>query len=440
MTETDPPAERVQSAGRRLTTITVDQIISSSSNLVIAVLAARGLDVASFGLFAIVLLVYVTAQGAFRALVGEPLLIHPVDAERRPGEAIGTGILLGAGLGALVLATGIVAAALGFRIGDGLIVLGACLPLLALQDLGRYLAFAIQRPSFALVLDVVWLVLVLAAVAVAFATDAQTITWFVSAWAGSGAVTGLLLFWRYRDHHVSLKLDWLRETWMFSWRYLVSFTSLQLSVLATSVAIGVIAGPAALGAIRGAWLLMGVFVQFQAAAIAAGVAEVSRLPVERSHLTPHVTRTTVLVTVAAALNMLVLLVLPDRLGRIVLGATWHATHPLLVAAGVDMLLLGLISGVRSALIGIKAVRTTVRIDVAATSVLGMCGAVTGAVIDGARGGFWGLAVSQAAIAVIWWTAYQRQLAGLPAVGAAAPSTSSAEAADLALGAMQEEAH
>ena len=66
-------SEVLDRAGRRLSTITVDQAISGGSNVLIAVLAARILGVESFGLFGIVFLVTITAQGAIRSLVCEPL-------------------------------------------------------------------------------------------------------------------------------------------------------------------------------------------------------------------------------------------------------------------------------------------------------------------------------------------------------------------------------
>src|SRR4051794_3835891 len=89
-------------AGRRLRTITVDQAISSASNVLVSILAARALGVSDFGWFGLVLITYVATQGAARALVGEPLLVRPVEAESRPGEAIGTGLVL-SGVIALVV-------------------------------------------------------------------------------------------------------------------------------------------------------------------------------------------------------------------------------------------------------------------------------------------------------------------------------------------------
>src|SRR4051794_37141904 len=113
-----------QSAGRRLSVITIDQAIAGASNVLIAVLAARLLGVASFGLFGIVFIAYVMAQGVSRALVCDPLLVHPEEAEARTGEVIGTSCLLALGLAVVVVAAGLAVRVLDARLGDALIVLG----------------------------------------------------------------------------------------------------------------------------------------------------------------------------------------------------------------------------------------------------------------------------------------------------------------------------
>ena len=396
-----------QGAGRRLSLITVDQAVSSASNFLVTILAAHALGVRSFGVFALVFLTYVTGQGLARSLTGEPLLVHATEARDRTGEVIGTGLWTGA---VAALGCGTVAGVLwAFGAGSAAAfgVLAVCLPLMFVQDLGRYLAFALHRPGRALVLDGTWLVLVVVSSVVLLVTDRSGLAAFVACWAGSGAVAGTIVLGQYRSSRPRIGTAWLRQTWTFSWRYAVSYASMQSAALGVSIALLAVANATALAAVRGAWLLLGPFVQLQAAAVAAGVAEVSRLPVGSPAVTRHVRRTTGLTTGVAALNAAVLLVLPDVLGRLVLGATWAVTEPLLVPAGVVMVMLGLISGVRSALLGLRAVRITLLVDIA-TTVVTFVATVVGAVVDGAYGAFVFLAVAQAAVAAIWWTVYLRR--------------------------------
>lgn len=393
-------------AGGRLRTITVDQAVSSASNLLVTILAARVLDIGSFGRFGIVFLVYVATQGVVRALVGEPLLVRPDESQERPGEAIGTGLLLGLGVGALVAIAGLGTSVWDGEAGRALLVLAAATPLLVLQDLGRFLAFATHRPGRALLLDLLWLGLVVVTVGVVVAADAQTLPWFIAAWAGSGAVAGLLLLAQHRGVGVALGFGWLRETWSFSKRYAMSFAASQGGVLLASVALAGILGAAALGAVRGVLLLYGPLVQLQAASIAAGVAEVARHDAASPEVPVHVRRTTSLTVAAAIVNVVLLLVLPDRLGELVLGDTWEPTSALIVPAGVQMVFLASISGVRSALVGLKQLDTTLRIDIAST-VIAFATSVGGAVAGGVETAFWCLAAGQGAIAVAWRIAYHR---------------------------------
>ena len=108
---TEPSEGQRGSAGRRLTAITIDQAISSASNVIFTVLAARLLGSDEFGLFSIVFLAYMATQGMARALAGEPLLVRPQESEERPGEAIGSAIVLGLGASVLV-GLGAIAAAI----------------------------------------------------------------------------------------------------------------------------------------------------------------------------------------------------------------------------------------------------------------------------------------------------------------------------------------
>jgi O-antigen/teichoic acid export membrane protein len=408
-----------RSASRRLAVMTVDQVISGASNVLMAVLAARILGVAAFGLFGIVFIVYTFGVGVSRSLVSEPLLVHPFEAEQRPGEVIGSGLLVSLVLAVIVLLGGLVTLLWNTSLGYALIVLAGCLPLLVLQDLGRYQAFATQRPSLAIVLDVAWLVLVFAGVAVIAVAHERTLVWFIVVWAGSGAVAGLLLTSQYRALKVDITLAWLRFTWGFSWRYLISFSSIQGAALVGSGAVGAIAGTRALGAVQGALLLQRPISTFVSAAGASGIGDVRRSGTAHE-VRRHIARITLLTSVAALLNAAVLPILPSKLGEIVLGATWHATKPLLLATAVGLVCAGLVVGARTGLLGMRRATPAVVIDVVST-VAGLAATIFGAAVDGARGAVWGVAAVRMLALAPWWFACLRQAAH-PEVGGIPPAT------------------
>jgi O-antigen/teichoic acid export membrane protein len=414
-----------QSANRRLTVITIDQVISGASNVLMAVLAARILGVEAFGLFGIVFLVYTLAVGVSRSLVSEPLLVHPLEAEERPGEVIGSGLLVSVGLGVIVLLAGFVVVPWNESLGYALVVLGGCLPLLVLQDLGRYQAFAIQKPGLAIVLDVVWLVLVFGGVAALAVTHARTLVWFIVVWAGSGAAAGLLLFLLYRVRKIPITLVWLRFTWGFSWRYLISFTSIQGAALVGSAAVGAIAGARALGAVQGTLLLQRPISTFVSAAGAAGVGDIRRSGTAHE-VRRHIARIGGLSTIGATLNAIVLVILPDRLGEIILGATWYATKPLLPATAVALVCAGLIVGARTGLLGMRRPTAAVVIDLVST-VAGLVATILGAAVDGARGAVWGVAAVRALSLAPWWVTCMLRVARVQP--ARTPAAASAEPAD-----------
>ncbi|GAA3518702.1 hypothetical protein GCM10022234_12740 [Aeromicrobium panaciterrae] len=392
-----------QSSGRRLGVLTIDQAIAGASNVLMLVLAARVLPVASFGLFSIVFLTYGLIQGVARALVGDPMLMHSAEAEERAGDAIGASTILGFGLAVFVLVGGVVAHIWDSRLGDAFLVLAVCIPLLILQDLGRYLGFAMQRPARALVLDVVWLVLVLAGTGVLILTDSDRLWVFIAVWAGSGAAAGLIMLWQLRTSRIRLSLDWLRETWSDSWRYLAAYTAAGGSALLTAVLTTAIAGAKAMGGIQGALLLQRPFVVFQIASMASGVVEVSRSSKQSADVIRMGTRISALTTAVAVVNGVILLMLPDALGEGLLGDTWSEAHPLLLASAAQIAMMGMMSGARSGLLGLRAVKLALRIDITKT-VLIIVLTVVGVLINGALGGMWAVAIGHGIGAIIWWAA------------------------------------
>ena len=397
-------SESKQSAGRRLSVITIDQAIAGASNVLSAVLAARVLGVASFGLFGIVFLVYSLSLSVTRALVSDPLLVHPHEAQERLGDAIGTSCVLALSLAALLLVIGGGTYVWDPTLGGALMVLAACFPLLVMQDLGRYLGFMLHKPERSVVLDSAWLILLFAAIPVLFLAHARTLLWFILAWAGTGAAAGAILFIQYSIRDVRLGLGWLRFTWSFSWRYLISYTATQGAALGASSGVAAIAGARQLGGVQGASLLARPFSVFQVATTAATVSEISRAEPHNRQLRKRVAIATVITTGVAVVTSAILIGLPARLGRVVLGASWHNAHPLLLPTGVQLVFFGLLTGVRAALLGLRQIDRVMKIDVAGT-VLVMGAAIAGVIIGGARDALWAVAIGYGVMAAYWWLTF-----------------------------------
>jgi hypothetical protein len=125
----------------------------------------------------------------------------------------------------------------------------------------------------------------------------------------------------------------------------------------------------------------------------------------------------------AVVNLIVVVALPDRLGELVLGDTWRLAKTLLWAAGLQMVFIGMTSGVRSTLLGVRAISTTLRVDIAQTLVT-FGATILGAIVWGnVLAAFWTVAVGQGAMAVIWWAVYRHHVSHHEAEAGAIPTTS-----------------
>jgi O-antigen/teichoic acid export membrane protein len=398
-------------ARRRTTLVTVDQGISSASNLLPLIWVAHALTPADFGRFSLVFLVYVFAQtGVVRSLVSATVVVHPEDADECPRDVLGTAVLLSLVATVLCVVAGAGLWWAGSPMGPALVVVGALMPLLGVQDVGRYIGIAESRPGRAIVLDTVWLGLMVAAFAVASAGFTPTLTRLVAAWAVTGALSGL---WVFVQHGVprarELSVRWLRRRWHFSWRSLVASSSTATVALLGSALMAVVSGPVAVAAVRAALLLERPSTAVQLAVATSAAADIAREQPDNAGLLHHQRRTMLLSIAVAVLNMAIVLAIPDSVGHAMLGRVWDTVQPLLVAVGFHVGVLAAQSGVRAVLIGRRLIGPVMVVDIAGT-VLSITGLVVGAVLADAPGAMWGAVIGQALTAVIWWVVLLRHLA------------------------------
>lgn len=400
-------------AGRRAGLVTIDQGISSASNLLLLIWAAHALSAADFGRFSLVLFAWAfTQSGVVRALVAATVVVHPEDADERPRMVLGASVLLSLAAGLLCVVGGAVTWWAGSEIGPPLVLVGLLMPLLGVQDAGRYMGVAESKPGRAIVLDTIWLVVMVVAFGAVIYGPGASLMWLVIAWAGSGALAGA---WVFVQHGVprarELSLDWLRERWHFSWRSLVASSSSAVVALVGSSLLALVSGPLAVAAIRAALLLERPSTTIQTAVATSATADIAREQSDDAALMRHQRRALVAAVVVAIINMGVLLIIPDSIGRLVLGNVWKLVEPLLFVIGIHICTLAAQSGVRAALIGRRQIHAVMIVDIAGT-VLAIAGLVIGAVFADAQGAMWGAVVGQAITAAIWWVALRRYLSGL----------------------------
>jgi len=386
----------------------ISQALSSITNLAAVIAAAHSLTPANFGWFSLLLMVYTVGLGVLHSLISVPAVAHPEEADAHPWRILGSALAVtfwGAGpciLGALL------AISLGSPIGSGLLALAITAPLLLLQSIGRYVGFARAEPAKAVVLDALWLVLFAAALAVCLVQGWTGLFAITLTWAGSGALAALVLVVQYGWPTELPSLDWLKGRWSFSWRSMVGNVAATGGALLGSIAVALVSTPVSVAAVRASMLLRRPGQVIQSAISTSVANDVARQRPDADGLRRHQRRAMLLSSGAALLNLLILLYLPDFLGRAVLGAVWPLIDPLRLPVGLVVLALASQAGVRAALLGRRQIHTIMLAEISGT-VLTILALVVGAAVGDAEGAIWGLVFGTSCISLIWWIAFVRFL-------------------------------
>lgn len=394
---------------RRLSVTGFDQALSSLTNFLPSVLAARLFGPEGLGVVALCMAVGFGGLGLTRAISGEPLLIFR--AERSITRALSASLCLG-----LVLAVGVIAFALviGGDLRGPFVALAVGLPIVVMQDTSRYAFFAEQRPTDALLTDVAWALSQGGALVVLALSDALSTTSFVAAWGLGGLAGFTYARSRLRPRVMSIGFisqarRWVRDTsglsgWLFG-QVVVSQALGQVTLMM----IGAVAGLAALGGLRATLTLLAPL-----AILLAAISQFVLPQVETSSdsasrplsVAEAVRRASLISSVLGAAYLVILLVGGPFLLLRLFGSEFERFTPLLWAIAI--------TGAAQAAavppgIGNRALAAgrAVFLTQASASVIGIPLTILGAVTAGARGAAWGIAAQAVALCVVSWTTYLR---------------------------------
>ncbi|MCC3766340.1 hypothetical protein [Streptomyces sp. UNOC14_S4] len=380
-----------------------DQAVSSMINFAVGIYVARELGVNAFGVFSLAWLTYGVVLNVSRGLATDPLVVRfsgVPEATWRAAAARSSGAALavGAGLGAVCLLVGL---GLGGDVGPAFACLGVALPALLLQDARRFAFFAAGTGQKAFANDLVQGVALVPAMVVA--ARVGTVAAFVLAWGAAAAVAAGYGFLQSGIRpRVTQARGWLREQRDLGSRYLVENVSLSGASQLRAYGLGAIAGVGAVGTVRGAELLLGPFLALLMGLSLVTVAEAARVLRQAPHrLGRFCLRLGGGQAGAALLWGGALLLMPDRLGELVLGDVWHSASGLIVPATLGVAGAGLGSGAAAGLRALAAARRSVRCQLfASTCYLG--GGLGGAALAGTVGSAWGVASATACGSAVWW--------------------------------------
>lgn len=397
----------------RLGWTTADQALSSATNAGLSFLVAREVSAEAFGAFALAFVAFVYANGVVRALVSDPLIVRFSAADRQAqdnaiGDSAGSAVLVGTAAGALSAVTGLV---LGGLTGELLLVLGAFLAGLALQDHWRLAFFASDRPRSAFVNDLVWATLQIAGVVALIWSGRGGVAAYLAVWGASGSVAAGLGAWQAGVRpRLSNGVTWIREHRDIGVRYTWSFLINQGAFNAAIVGIGALAGVAAVGALRAAQVLLGPMRVAFSALSAFALPILSR----QASWSRDVLRPAVAVSVAAAALTLawtgLLLLVPDRVGQQLLGETWALADQVVGIHGLQVTAIGLALG---AWLGLKALSEAgllMRVALVEAAAVLAFGAA-GAAVSGLVGGAIGLLLADGVGAAVCWWLFRPQARG-----------------------------
>ncbi|HEX6445341.1 MAG TPA: hypothetical protein VF053_09660 [Streptosporangiales bacterium] len=381
-----------------------DQAVSSLTNFFVGMVVARSLGATEFGVFSLAWVTYGVALNVSRGLATDPLVVRFSGVDDGSWRAAvsrsaGTASVVGLATGVCCVLVGLV---LGGQLAAAFIALGIVLPGLLLQDSWRYAFFAHGQGGRAFANDMVWAVALVPALLLA--DRHPSVVSFLLAWGLAGGVAAVFgsLQTRILPSMRAIRA-WLAAQRDLGPRFLIENVSLSGTNQLWLYGLGAISGLAAVGAVRGAQLLLGPFLALLMGLSLVGVPEAARVLRRSPGRLPMFCFLFGGVQLAAALvwGLAILFLLPDAGGRLVLGSVWVPALALIVPATVSTMSAGFTTGAAAGLRALGAARRSLRAQLL-VSVVTVIGGLVGAVLAGALGSYWGVALANVFRIAVWW--------------------------------------
>lgn len=390
--------------GRRVAWGLLDQVVSSGSNFLATIIAAKLLSAENFGAFALAMAVALVVVFLARGLAGDPLATaHAADS---PEELRAAARMAAATTLFVTSACSVVIAVVGLAIGGVagpvLVALAVLLPGLAIQDLLRFVLIIGGHAKRTFINDTFWLVVQVPLMALAGTMGSGAVLMLL-AWGVAGNLAALLGFWQTRTRlgGPGAMRPWLaqhRKLWPF---FVLDNLVYQAINLVLVIVISLASTLAQVGGFRAAMTVYAPLAIIGRGIVGVAVPELARrrddpLAVRRLGLLIAWSLAP-LAVIAAVLTQFV----PDNVGTAILGESWLLAEPLLLMAGavtaVSLFTVGTVAGIRA--LGAGGEGLTARILV---SVVAIAFGSVGAVVNGAYGAMTALALSSPLQIATWW--------------------------------------
>jgi hypothetical protein len=302
-----------------------------------------------FGVFGLCTLIFTVLIATCRGLFGTPVALLAGQSEALSAE--GSRALAATAMIGVAIAPPLALVARLGGAGSWILPLAIALPLMLVEDLGRFYVTAQERPGLACGADGAWLLASVAALGLSWSGAVEDLWVLLSIWCtGAFAACLVLLVAGDLRPHLRDVPGWWRAR--RGWRVSLGLESLiGTSTTATvQYVAALMVGVTASAALRGAGSLFGpvsIFLQSIPLAVVPevrlrGLTASRELWLFMSRLARPVSAFAVLVGVAA-------LAVPHQAGELVLGDTWKVTRPLLPATGVEFALVAWLNAANGAL-------------------------------------------------------------------------------------------
>ncbi|RBY87373.1 hypothetical protein [Blastococcus sp. TF02A-26] len=407
----------------------VDQVFSSIANFGITIAVARAVNEHVAGSFAYAFLLFSLALGIMHCVATDPFVIRFSAAGARERSAAARRAAGSSLLVALVAAMLCLTAALAVRgdIGAALLLLAAVLPGHFLQDSWRSAAFASGDARKAAANDGLRMVVEVAAIGLCIWSGTTELVWYMASWAlgtWAGAMLGVWQFGTPRGWRASLA--WLRESAPLGVRLGSEFTISMGGFALTTTLLLVILGTADTGGMRFAQTLLGpiqvlfgAIVSFVVPFLARRLAALGPRALGRPTLLITACSVAICVTVVG-----VLLLLPDSVGRELLGDSWKTAQQVLLPVGVTQCAQAVMLCAGLPLKALSRADVLLRATLVQAP-LSMALALGGALSHEIVGAVWGLALGHSVGCVVLVFLVRRVLRGATGASAGAAASTAA---------------
>jgi hypothetical protein len=375
-----------------------DQGVAAFTNIIVLVVAARLSSAAGFSVFSMVYMVFTVLLGVGVSYVGQALVLERGAARVRAAcRSAATFTAVASTVLGFTMAAGLAFVPGGTA--RGLAVLGLVLPIVLTQDGMRYCFSALRLPHYALTADTVRLVV--AVPALVMQPNGAGAVRLIAVW-GLSAIPALLvgaaLLWpKVKGAPVDLRAFVRRGH--LGQRFVIEFGVGNATSQLAVVGLGLFAAPLAVGALRGATTLFGPMNVLFNSATAFGPPLLNRVRGADGKVRATAVLALVLSAIAASWTI-VLMLLPDRVGRQLLGDTWASSSSLLAASGSQYA--GIALGT-SALLTLRVLRPRATMPIQVVfSLASVVFMLAGYQWDGVMGAAWGLCLGSACKAVALW--------------------------------------